>query len=184
MGISHRFLGVLLSLFLFSACQNNHPSIVDLSFPAPTPAPVPLPAPVERTVSYTKEIKPLIEFKCLSCHSCFDAPCQLKLESTEGLERGAFHESIYGGARTEAMTPTRLGIDETTVSGWRERGFYSVLDAENGQSQPLLLEMISLAKQFPFPPNGKLPDTIELGITRKNQCVSNDKFPEFAQKFP
>ncbi len=184
MGISHRFLGVLLSLFLFTACQNNHPSIVDLSFPAPTPAPVPLPAPVERPVSYTKEIKPLIESKCLSCHSCFDAPCQLKLESTEGLERGAFHESIYGGARTEAMPPTRLGIDETTVSGWRERGFYSVLDAENGQSQPLLLEMISLAKQFPFPPNGKLPDTIELGITRKNQCVSNDKFPEFAHKFP
>lgn len=182
MGVSHPLTGVLgvLLLLLTAACQNPHQSTVD----HPSSIPAPLPVPVDRPVSYVEDTQPIIESKCLSCHSCFDAPCQLKLESAEGLLRGAFHESIYGGARTEAMPPTRLGIDETTVSGWRERGFYSVLESDNDQSQPLMLGMISLAKQFPFPPNSKLPDSLELDITRKNQCVSSEHFQDFAQQFP
>ncbi len=181
MCVSHRVMCLLSVLFLLFACHNNNPSISDSNL---TAVPAALPAPTERSVSYAKEIQPIIETKCLSCHSCFDAPCQLKLESTEGLLRGAFHESIYGGARIETLLPTRLGIDELTVSGWRERGFYSVLRPEDGQSQPLMLGMISLAKQFPFSPNSKLPDSLELDITRKNQCVSNEKFSKYARDNP
>ena len=172
---------LLSLLFLLSACQKNDHLVPDHSR---VPVPVVLPAPAEDPVSYTKEIRPILEAKCLSCHSCFDAPCQLKLESVEGLLRGAFHESIYGGARTEAMQPTRLGIDELTIAGWRERGFYSVLQSENKQLQPLISGMISLAKQFPFPPNSKLPDSLELGITRKNHCVSSEKFSDYAHDYP
>lgn len=167
--------------FLLSACQINNtlfPSI------APAPIPIALPAPAENPVSYAEEIRPILEKKCLTCHSCYDAPCQLNLEGAEGLARGAFRESIYGGARTEAMQPTRLGLDEQTISGWRERGFYSVLHAENKQSEALISGMISLAKQFPFPPNSKLPDSIELGINRKNQCVSSEKFADYAHEYP
>ncbi|SNX58839.1 Fatty acid cis/trans isomerase (CTI) [Nitrosomonas ureae] len=167
--------------FLLSACQINNtlfPSI------APAPIPIALPAPAENPVSYAEEIRPILEKKCLTCHSCYDAPCQLNLEGAEGLARGAFRESIYGGARTEAMQPTRLGLDEQTISGWRERGFYSVLHAENKQSEALISGMISLAKQFPFPENSKLPDSIELGINRKNQCVSSEKFADYAHEYP
>ncbi len=89
-------------LFFLSACQNNQHPI--LSSPT-TPVPLPLPAPAEHTVSFQQEIRPIIETKCMACHSCYDAPCQLKLETTEGLLRGANHDSIYGGPRTEAMRP-------------------------------------------------------------------------------
>lgn len=147
--------------FLLSACQNNNITLLDST---PAPVKVALPAPAENPVFYTEEIRPILEAKCLTCHSCYDAPCQLKLESTEGLLRGAFRESIYGGARTEAMQPTRLGIDEQTISGWRERGFYSVLQAENEQSEALISGMISLAKQYPFPPNSKLPDSLNWAL--------------------
>lgn len=169
--------GLLSLLFLFLIMSGS------ISDSNPIPASV-LPAPVKQRVSYTKEIQPILESKCLACHSCFDAPCQLKLENTEGLLRGAIHEEIYDGVRTEAMSPTRLGIDELTIDGWRERGFFSVLHAENEQSLPLMLSMLRLAKQHPFPPNSKLPDSIELGITHKNHCVSSDGFPDYARENP
>ncbi|SDX65295.1 hypothetical protein SAMN05216333_1801, partial [Nitrosomonas oligotropha] len=86
-------------LFVLSACQKYQDAI---SGNNQIPSPAILPAPIERPVSYIQEIRPIIESKCLSCHSCFDAPCQLKLESSEGLLRGAFRESIYVGARKEA----------------------------------------------------------------------------------
>ncbi|QOJ24271.1 MAG: fatty acid cis/trans isomerase [Gammaproteobacteria bacterium] len=167
--------------FLLSACQDGNNPIASRQ---QAPVPVALPAAVERTVSYHAEIRPILEAKCLSCHSCYDAPCQLKLESAEGLLRGAFRESIYGGARTEAMPPTRIGIDELTVSGWRERGFHSVLHSDDTQSEALIAGMISLAKQYPFPPNSKIPDSIDLSINRKNQCVSSEKFSAYARDYP
>lgn len=124
--------------FLLPACQINNTLFSSI---APVPTPIALPAPAENPVSYAEEIRPILEKKCVTCHSCYDAPCQLNLEGAEGLLRGAFRESIYGGARTEAMQPTRLGFDEQTISGWRERGFYSVLHAENKQSEALISEI-------------------------------------------
>ena len=44
--------------------------------------------------------------------------------------------------------------------------------------------MISLAKQFPFPPNSKLPDSIELDINRKSQCITSEKFAEYVHDYP
>ncbi|PTQ69338.1 hypothetical protein C8R26_1351, partial [Nitrosomonas oligotropha] len=78
-------------ILLLSACQDGNNPIAPRE---QLPAPVALPAAVERPVSYHAEIRPILEAKCLSCHSCYDAPCQLKLESSEGLLRGAFRESI------------------------------------------------------------------------------------------
>jgi hypothetical protein len=39
-------------------------------------------------VSYERDIRPLMENRCLSCHGCYDAPCQLKVDSYEGILRG------------------------------------------------------------------------------------------------
>src|SRR5512139_3457149 len=132
MRVFRLFLYLLGLLFLLFAYLSINNLIADNN--STTPASVILPAPAEHPVSFTKEIQPILEAKCLACHSCFDAPCQLKLENNEGLLRGAFHEEVYAGIRTEAMPPTRLGIDELTISGWRERGFYSILSTENDQS--------------------------------------------------
>lgn len=175
------FLCLLSLIFMLSACQDSKPLLFDNN---PTPTPADLPAPARHQVSFAKEVQPIIETKCLSCHSCFDAPCQLKLESAESLLRGASQEPVYSSARTTEMKPTRLGIDELTVAGWRKRGFYSVLQSDREHAQSLLKNMITLGKQYPFPPNSKLPDSIKTGFARKNQCVSEEEFPGYAHDHP
>ncbi len=62
------------------------------------------------------------------CHGCYDAPCQLKLSSNEGLRRGASEERIYEPKRITTMQPTRLFIDAKTTDQWRMRGFTPVLN--------------------------------------------------------
>jgi len=37
---------------------------------------------------YYHQIKPILENRCVVCHGCYDAPCQLKLSSPEGIDRG------------------------------------------------------------------------------------------------
>ncbi len=32
-------------------------------------------------VSYLSDVKPILEQRCVVCHSCYNAPCQLKLGS-------------------------------------------------------------------------------------------------------
>ena len=61
-------------------------------------------------------VQPILERRCVVCHGCYDAPCQLKLSSHEGLMRGANPELVYNGARIKAMEPTRLFIDAKSAA--------------------------------------------------------------------
>src|SRR5699024_3911291 len=86
-----------------------------------------VPAPVPYSVSYRDDIEPILEQKCLVCHGCYDAPCQLKFETPEGLVRGAHKDSVYNGARLSEQDTTRPAIDAHSAEAWRDLGFYSVL---------------------------------------------------------
>ncbi|MFA7084481.1 MAG: fatty acid cis/trans isomerase [Arcobacteraceae bacterium] len=50
---------------------------------------------VNKEISYTKEVKPILDNRCVSCHSCYNSSCQLKLSSYEGLERGGSKVGVY-----------------------------------------------------------------------------------------
>lgn len=142
-----------------------------------------VPGPVRHEVSYTADIEPIIEQKCLACHGCYDAPCQLKFETPEGLERGAHKQEVYNGSRLRAANTTRLGYDAHTEEEWRDLGFYSVLETEDNQP-PLLKQMLELGKQYEFEPNSRLPNSIKIGLARTDQCVSPGEFASYAQKHP
>ena len=58
-------------------------------------------------VSWREDVQPVLEQRCIVCHGCFDAPCQLKLTSYEGLERGANPAKVYNGSRIRAAEPDR-----------------------------------------------------------------------------
>lgn len=148
------------------------------------PATLPLPEPLTNPVSFSHDVKPILENKCLACHGCFDAPCQLKLETFEGLERGGHKLPAYGGMRTEAQQPTRLGLDAQNAAQWRSKGFHSLLEAQpDGIS--LLEKMLAHGKSRPFTANEKLPEKLDISIARSNTCVANsDEFDEFAKKHP
>ena len=48
---------------------------------------------------YRQTIKPILETRCVVCHGCYDAPCQLKLSSPEGIDRGLSKQRVYDGTR-------------------------------------------------------------------------------------
>jgi len=133
--------------------------------------------------SYSQDIQPIFTQKCVACHACYDSPCQLNLGSAEGLERGAHKDPIYSGRRKIAQSTTRLFVDAQLPQEWREKGFFDVLG--NGQPQAsLLATMLQLGRQQPFAPNSRLPDHLELGAARKNQCPQPDEFTHYAEKNP
>ena len=69
-------------------------------------------------VSFYSDVQPIIERRCSVCHSCYDAPCQLKTTCFEGIDRGGTKALVYNSTRLKADTPTRLHIDaETTAEG-------------------------------------------------------------------
>lgn len=142
-----------------------------------------VPAPETSEISYRDDIEPIIETKCLACHGCYDAPCQLKFENPDGLLRGAHKKDVHNGGRLKNATPTRLGIDAQTEEEWREHGFWSVLE-EQQRNQPVLRQMIKLGKQHEFEPNSRLPKKIKLGLERNHQCVNPKQFAVYARKHP
>ncbi|ODJ90149.1 peptidylprolyl isomerase [Pseudomonas viridiflava] len=158
----HRLLaGIVL---LFSCCVLQ----------AQTPPPVSSPA-----ISYVRDIQPILTEKCVACHACNDAPCQLNLGSGEGVSRGASKIPVYQGERTEAAAPTRLFYDARDTDAWRGKGFYSVLDAQGSQAA-LMARMLELGRSAPLPANSKIPDTIALGINRENFCPLPGEFNAYA----
>src|SRR5688572_27396024 len=68
-------------------------------------------AALERPVDFAHEVKPVLEARCVVCHACYDAPCQLQLGSHEGVARGAARRPVYDTSRLANAQPTRLGID-------------------------------------------------------------------------
>jgi hypothetical protein len=140
-------------------------------------------------VSYLNDVKPILDSRCVACHSCYDSPCQLKLSSVEGLERGASKNPVYDHQRIKAVEPSRLFIDETTTAGWRKKGFFPVLNEqaqspENNIDNSLIARLLTLKRDHPLPAAGKLPDSIELALERSLQCPTLEDFTEHQQDHP
>lgn len=98
--------------------------------------------PPTHQIDYVGEVKPVLVQRCVVCHSCYNSPCQLKLSSWEGLERGASKEQIYNGGRLSTMEPSRLFIDASSTEEWRQKGFSSVLQEESKDYKESLMFMM------------------------------------------
>jgi len=184
-------VGVLLLLFLLTSCGGEKKSITkdqsDIDYGV-------LLKGGEKTISFVNEAKPVLEKRCIVCHGCYDAPCQLKLTSIEGIKRGANPKSIYNSQRLLAAEPTRLFVDAHTESEWREKGFHSVINAnqenisattaENNLRNSVLYKMLRLKQLNPQPKVGMLDDSFDLRLNRKSSCPTNKKFNEYANKLP
>ena len=94
------------------------------SQPRQVPAPA---APVDRT--YATSIQPIFDRRCVPCHACYDSPCQLTLQSFEGLDRGANKAIVYFPERALEARPTRMFQDAQTTGAWQsEFDFFPVVD--------------------------------------------------------
>jgi hypothetical protein len=86
----------------------------------------------------TAQANQLLQQRCMVCHGCYDAPCQLKLEAQIGLQRGASKDLVYDSRRLRAGNLTRLFDDAFTEQQWRDKGFYPVL-AKTGPNSVLCI---------------------------------------------
>jgi hypothetical protein len=150
---------------------------------------VPTPVAGEQTYSYVNDVKPILEHRCIACHACYDAPCQLKLTSAEGLLRGATRKPVYDSERIFDAQPTRLFVDAHGESEWRELGFHSVFNNRSNLLQDnlpasTLYQMIALGHDNPLQPGTRVAPAIEFGLGRVNQCPTPDNFANYAAKRP
>ena len=106
-----RVLAAALTLVSLVGCATLSRDSFDQRFgPAdPTRYDQPL-APAAGGVSYRADVQPILERRCVVCHGCYDAPCQLKLGAWEGIARGASSDNVYDTARlreADADAPVR-----------------------------------------------------------------------------
>ena len=135
-------------------------------------------APAAGVPSYA-EVRPILERRCVVCHGCYDAPCQLKLGAWEGIARGASATAVYEQSRLLQARPSRLFVDAQRASQWRQQGFFPVLNeraptAEANLAASLLYRSLALKREHP------------LGVSneRKHSCPRIETFDAYARESP
>jgi Fatty acid cis/trans isomerase (CTI) len=134
----------------------------------------------------TKTLLRTVEQRCVVCHGCYDAPCQFRMTSADGVSRGASKQSVYNSSRLEDAPLTRLGIDASSVDEWRNLGFFDVTTAPQDAdlAQSILLRMLVLGKKHTLPENAPLPKSVDLDILRELSCPAPDEFGRYEAKNP
>lgn len=120
----------LILLLLVAGCTTVVTQVqLDRQLGRPDPTRFDRPAaPPAEAPDYQTRVRPILERRCVACHACYDAPCQLKLTRHDGITRGANPESVYAGTRLLAASPNRLGFDAHSNAAWRDKGFHPVLN--------------------------------------------------------
>lgn len=136
---------------------------------------------------YQEQVKPILENRCINCHACYDAPCQIKLTAPGGIERGGSKALVYEGNRLLATEPTRLFEDARTTEEWREKGFYSVLNereqspAANLQGSVLYRAIALRRQQGDFEQQILSQDEYDFSLNRDQVCPAVEEYSDFEQ---
>ncbi|MUL08906.1 fatty acid cis/trans isomerase [Aliivibrio fischeri] len=140
------------------------------------------------SIDYLDDVKPLIDKRCVVCHACYDAPCQLKMSSAEGIDRGAHKSKIYEGTRLVAANPTRLFEDAQTTQEWRDIGFSPVLN-ERDQNEVanteagVMARMLTLKQTNPLAKEKQLTG-YDFSIDRDQQCPTIEEMSDYESQYP
>ncbi|MCE7555911.1 fatty acid cis/trans isomerase [Aliivibrio fischeri] len=140
------------------------------------------------SIDYLDDVKPLIDKRCVVCHACYDAPCQLKMSSAEGIDRGAHKSKIYEGTRLVAANPTRLFEDAQTTQEWRDIGFSPVLN-ERDQNEianteaGVMARMLTLKQTNPLAKEKQLTG-YDFSIDRDQQCPTIEEMSDYESQYP
>ena len=147
-------LAVVSGTILFGACIHAPLEPVDVSEST---------ARVGR-VDFLEDVKPILDQRCVTCHSCYNAPCQALLSSYEGIDRGGSKARVYSSTRLRVQQPTRLGFDATTTEGWRELGFFSLTenDAAPGSNDSIMMQLLAAKRREPVSEGNFFPNATDL----------------------
>jgi len=137
----------------------------------------PIPEPVKihvtnQKIDYLNDVKPILDKRCVSCHSCYNSPCQAKLSSFEGVDRGGSKLLVYDALRFKASNPTRLFIDAQSTDEWHKKGFYSLtkkFDANESHNDSIMMHMLHDKKINPEVIGSYRPESDELVCPKNTQ---------------
>lgn len=139
---------------------------------------------------FLTQVKPILDKRCVVCHACYDAPCQLKLTSAEGIDRGANKALVYHGTRLLAANPTRLYEDAFSTEEWREHGFYPVLNERLQRNDAnieagVMAQLLIQKEEFPLPDEVVLnEDDFDFRIDRDFVCPTSDDIADYKREHP
>ncbi|MBP9147236.1 MAG: fatty acid cis/trans isomerase [Rhodoferax sp.] len=186
-----RLPALVLLLSVVAGCATLVSDTLDSRFGLAEPTRYDSPRPPEANApSYTRDVKPIFDKRCVVCHGCYDAPCQLNLGSWQGIARGLTKASVYGDLRVHQAPLTRLGIDAQQASQWRRLGFGSVLNerdetAENQVVASVLWRSLTLKQNNPLPTTPVLSEAkFDFSLSRANTCPQLDEFDAHAVNQP
>jgi hypothetical protein len=147
-------------LFFITGCSYNPPPPVKVQAPA-------------KKIDYLTEVKPILDKRCVVCHSCYNAPCQLKLSAYDGLERGGTKAAVYKAERITPSMQTRLFIDAQSEEGWRKKDFFSVVEnnAEDGFNDSIMMHLLQEKVDNPKIEGEYKPETEDLVCPRNQEEV-------------
>jgi hypothetical protein len=82
---------------------------------------------------YVDDVQPILTRRCIACHGCLGSPCNVKLDSFRGLERGGFGLNAYSN---HLGNYPRTDMDAAhSVSAWRDKGFYPIVSRDGSEAQ-------------------------------------------------
>ncbi|MDM0111675.1 fatty acid cis/trans isomerase [Variovorax sp. J22R133] len=185
-----RRFAALLGVLVVTACAVIGTSRHDQLFGPADPTRFDQPHMAAGDVSYAQTIQPILDRRCVVCHACYDAPCQLKATSWEGIARGASKTLVYDATRLRAAEPSRLFVDADKASQWRDKGFFAVLNEhavqtpEANRTAGLMHRMLALKQQHPLPTSGVVPGDLDFSIDRKQTCAAESEFDAYEKRNP
>jgi len=180
---------VLLTALLIGGCAGMRGMQLDETYGEARPRNRLTSQASSHDVDYWRDVKPVLESRCVVCHGCYDAPCQLKLTAFEGIDRGTSKAVVYDTGRLLAAEPMRLFEDADSVQEWRQMGFSPVLNEREQTPDAnlhagVMARALTLKRNHPLPGTKTLPESFDLSLNRDQQCPSIEAFDAFEQKYP
>lgn len=157
----------------------GEPSVVNRRINTPAPG----------AVSFHDDVLPILEKRCDVCHSCYDAPCQLKMTCFEGIDRGGSKKIVYDSARLKSEDPTRLSVDADSTEKWRGKSFHTVLNeriqsAEANKENSLIVKLLEQKRAHPLPDVMIMPDVFDLRLNHNYICATIEEYDQYKDKYP
>jgi hypothetical protein len=181
---------VLICALVLGGCAMYYGARLDQLYGPADPARYDNPSLASASVDYERDVKPILNGRCVVCHGCYDSPCQLNLASYQGLTRGANGDKVYDAARLIAAEPTRLFLDAQSNAEWRSKGFQPVLNEramtpDANRQASVLYRLLKLKQAHPLPAGGPLPDgQFDFSIDRSQSCPAIENLDAFEDKHP
>ena len=82
-----------------------------------------MPTKASTVPAYTARIQPIFNSRCIACHGCLGSPCNVKLDSFQGVERGGFGLNAYSSHFDDWLNARNVETRGDTA-GWLDLTYY------------------------------------------------------------